>query len=258
MSLTLNLCPVHSLLSAGPSLFIGVLRENFMDLNLNQIIYRVDPAMDQLPTSSAFLIHTSGCGVWEVQVLLKSNITSGIWEVQVLLKSNITSGVWEVQVLLKSNITSGVWEVQVLLKSNITSEVWEVQVLLKSNITSEVWEVQVLLKSNRTVQKFVGSFFYTLILLYVVHIRSTARLKASVVVKSSSLCLLHFCRFEELVEAILHHYYGLPEVSSGSHAPVYYWISALAVNTVRWSLGKCPEDRLGKCPEERVRNVPRG
>ena len=30
--------------------------------------------------------------------------------------------------------------------------------------------------------------------------------------------------------AILHHYAGLPEANSGAYAPVYYWMSAFAVN----------------------------
>ena len=30
--------------------------------------------------------------------------------------------------------------------------------------------------------------------------------------------------------AILHHYAGLPEATSGGHAPVYYWLDAFATN----------------------------
>ena len=37
-------------------------------------------------------------------------------------------------------------------------------------------------------------------------------------------------RFEELVAAILHHYSSLPESDSDEYVPVYYWISAFAVN----------------------------
>ena len=35
-----------------------------------------------------------------------------------------------------------------------------------------------------------------------------------------------------MVAAILRHYAGLPEVSSGAHAPVYYWLAPFAVNAV--------------------------
>ena len=37
-------------------------------------------------------------------------------------------------------------------------------------------------------------------------------------------------RFEELVAAILHHYSSLPESDSDYYVPVYYWVSAFAVN----------------------------